>query len=306
MEFRYAKYFVVLAELQHFNRAAEKLNITQPSLSRGIQKLELLVGGKLFSRDSKNISMTHLGTLVLTHCQRILKEYDTLNKELSIFHNGDKNEIKIGSSPIPSNSLVGPILGQFLESFPAMSVDLKVAGWEELTQRLLEGSLDLFVAETRATELELNSLLKVVHFPSFQVIFCCRAEHPLAQRCGLMLSELKDYPLAIPRHLPHRLADEFEDLFLLHRDDFAGLVRFDQFYPIKESLCSTDLIGLAPAMAVREELANGSLVRLFPAPMPQIEARFSIVTLAEKSDSLSLQTLTQLLLQRAHLIHSQL
>ncbi|GIU44590.1 LysR family transcriptional regulator [Shewanella colwelliana] len=302
MNIRYMRYFVVLAELQHFSRTADKLNVTQPSLTRGIQRLEQLVGGKLFDRDSKNIAITKLGLLVLVHCQQILQQDDALQKDLDLFHGVNQLEIKIGASPIPSNSIVGPIMGQFLHAFPSMSVDLRVTHWEDLSQQLLQGELDLFVAETRSTDLAQNQLFTTIDMAPFRVIFCARPSHPLAQLPRLFLPSFRDYPLAVPRHLPCKVAEQFEDLFMLARDDFAGLVRFDQFHAIKGAMFDSDLIALTPEIAVREELKRGTLIRLVPQSMPEFEARFSVVSLAGCQVSQSINTFTRFLLQRVDML----
>jgi DNA-binding transcriptional LysR family regulator len=303
MELRNIKHFVTLAEFQHFNRAAQKLNITQPSLSRSIQKLESLVGGKLFERDSKNMSITPLGLMTLKHCQAIITEHDKLLQQLACFHSDNELEIKIGASPIPSNSLVGPILGEYIRARPNMTLDLKVDSWQSLSEQLLEGELDVFVAESRLTNLDNNLNFTIIELPPFPVIFCCRPDHPLTKLPRLYLTTFRDYPLAIPRHLPINIANQFDDLFELHREDFAGLVRFEQFHAIKDSICHSELVALTPEIAVRDELKAGTLVQLNPQLMPKLNARFSIVSLADKPQSQSLQTFIEFLMLRAQSVN---
>ncbi|MCL1066723.1 LysR family transcriptional regulator [Shewanella olleyana] len=300
MELRHIKHFVVLAELRHFYRAAEKLNITQPSLSKSIKKLELLIGGKLFDRTTKEVQITALGKLVLARSLKILREVESLHQDISNFNGTDTKELNIGASPIPSNSLVGPIIGYFLRDFPDMAVELKVAGWSDLYQQLVNGDIDFFVAaETKKSDIDKSELVTMVDLPPFPVIFCCRPNHPLLSLPRLFLPTLRDYPLAIPRHLPEEVSHIFEDLFMIQRDDFSGLVRFEQFHPIKEAIMTGDLVALTPEIAVRAELESGALVSLKPTMMPELFAQFCIVYLKQKSQSPSAKAFIEYLKERA-------
>lgn len=302
MEFRHIKYFVVLARLQHFKKAADELNITQPSLSKSLQKLEALIGGQLIERSSKGMEITALGTMVLAHCQNIMKQYDTLRRDIAVSNADIEREIKVGASPIPSTSLVGPILGEFMQACPNMTIDLKVDNWRSLTALLLENKLDLFIAETGGTELENNPLLRFLALPPFPVIFCCRPEHPLVNRPQLHLTTLREFPMAIPQHLPASVKHKFDDLFQLQRDDFSGLIRFDQLHSIKDSICHTDLIALTPEIAVQSELTAGTLVKLTPELMPKLNARFSIVSLVERKESRLVQIFMEFIMRRARFV----
>ncbi|WP_144210727.1 LysR family transcriptional regulator [Shewanella donghaensis] len=299
MELRQIKHFVLLAEVKHFNKAANILNITQPSLSKSIQRLESLIGGKLLNRNAKSVTVTALGLVMLKHGQKILREFERLEQEVTQFHGFDDRDLKIGASPIPSNSLVGPIVGQFLRDFPDMSIELKVAGWDVLYQQLTFGEIDFFVAETKATELESNNLITMTELPPFKVIFCCRPDHPLTELSRLYIPSFRDYPLAIPRHLPDSIATGFEDLFEVQRSDFSGLVRFEQFHPINESIISGDLIALTPEIAVRNQIEKGEMVELVPYIMPSIYASFSVVSLKEKSQTPAAKAFIEFLITRA-------
>ncbi|PMG77365.1 hypothetical protein BCU84_11230 [Shewanella sp. 10N.286.51.B7] len=297
MELRNIKHFVALSEYKHFSRAAKELNITQPTLSKSLQKLELLVGGKLFLRDSKNMSMTPLGKLMLKHGKAILKEHDDMLQALALFHGENELTIIIGASPIPSNSLVGPILGEYINSRPNMTLELSVDGWKELTQQLLEGELDLFVAESDFNGLDNQYELSVIELPPFPVVFCCRPDHPLAKLSLLSLDSFRDYSLAIPRHLPTSILNQFEGLFK-QRDNFCGQIRFDQFHSIKDSIMNADLVALTPEIAVRKEIQQGRLIALSPQLMPKLTAKFSIITLAGKIQNQAVNTFIEHLIKR--------
>ncbi|WP_285163224.1 LysR family transcriptional regulator [Shewanella goraebulensis] len=282
MELRHLKHFLVVADLKHFHRAALELNLAQPSLSRSIQKMEDLLGAKLLERTSRSVTLTPFGEIVVEHGSRIIRDVDFLKREIQAIQGLETGELIIGASAIPLNSIVGPSIGQFIHTFPNVNVELKVGNWLSLYQQLCNAEVSLFIAETKATELEQRDDIEVVPLPSFQAIFCCREAHPLTQIIPLTLEEIKQYPIAIPSALPKALYEQFGDLFNKYREGFSGLVKFEQFQAIKESLSECDLVSLAPDVSVKKELVNGSLVALPITDMPDIRASFSIVYLKSR------------------------
>lgn len=282
MELKHLKHFMVLAQLQNFSQAALKLNIAQPSLSRSIQKMEDLLGVKLLKRDAKVFELTQYGKLVLEHGESILGHVDYLESEINLMQGIETGKLIIGASPIPSNSLIGPAVGCFIRDHPNVSVELKVESWNKLNESLLRCGLTLFIAETQATALDKSDEHEVIPLPKSDAIFCCRSGHPLTRENNIYLPSLRDYPLAVPKALPESVSSKFGDLFDNDRHDFSGLIRFDQFQPIKSSLLDCDMVVITPEVSVKKELADGSLVALPILNMPEVSASFSVVYLKSR------------------------
>ena len=282
MELRHLKHFLVVAQLKHFHQAAMQLNLAQPSLSRSIQKMEDLLGVKLLERTSRSVNLTPYGEVVVEHGSRIVSDIEFMKREIQSLQGFETGELIVGASAIPLNSIIGPVIGQFINVYPHVSVELKVGNWQELYQQMCKGELSIFIAETRVTELDQRDNIEIIPLPTFEAVFCCRSEHPLTQRASITLNDLKTYSLAIPSALPKSLNDQFGDLFSKHRHDFSGLVRFEQFQAIKESLYECDLIALAPDVSIRKEVANGTLACLPILNMPDIKVSFSIVHLRNR------------------------
>ncbi|MEZ9138864.1 MULTISPECIES: LysR family transcriptional regulator [unclassified Shewanella] len=282
MELRHLKHFLVVADLKHFHRAALELNLAQPSLSRSIQKMEDLLGAKLLERTSRSVTLTPFGEVVVEHGSRIVRDVEYLKREIKAIQGLETGELMVGASAIPLNSIVGPSIGQFINTFPNVNVELKVGNWLSLYQKLCKAEVSLFIAETKATELDLRDDIEVIPLPSFQAVFCCRAGHPLTDKPQVTLDDIKQYPIAIPSALPKPLFDQFGDLFSKYRDDFSGLVKFEQFQAIKESLTECDLVALAPDISIVREVESQSLVELPVMDIPDIKASFSIVYLKNR------------------------
>jgi DNA-binding transcriptional LysR family regulator len=83
MDWYLLRYFLAVAELGNFSRAAGRMNVTQPTLSAGIAKLEAQLGQKLFERDRRRVSLTEAGSRFLAHAQRIARDYEIALRDIS-------------------------------------------------------------------------------------------------------------------------------------------------------------------------------------------------------------------------------
>ncbi|WP_281213193.1 LysR family transcriptional regulator [Shewanella insulae] len=282
MELRHLRHFIALARLKSFSKAANELHLAQPSLSRSIQKMEERLGASLLARDEKQFALTEYGHMVLAQGEQIVSQLEYLESEIKSRQGIAQKRLVIGASPIPLNSIIGPALGGFIRDNPQMLIELKVESWSRLYKMLLKGQLDLFIAETNATLLDQRDNIETCRLPQSNAIFCCRREHPLAQLERVYLPSLRDYPLGVPRAFPDRLREQFDDLLDEDRHDYAGLLKYDQFQPIKASLQGCDLVVLTPDISVQAELASGDLVALEVVGMPDIRANFSVVSMKNR------------------------
>ena len=99
MELRHLRYFVAVAEMENVSRAALKLHVSQPALSRQIRDLEDEIGFQLFERTAKSVSLTNAGRVFLNDARALLKQADeAVKKAHSVAHPGE-TEIHVGSAP---------------------------------------------------------------------------------------------------------------------------------------------------------------------------------------------------------------
>ena len=296
MELRHLRHFIVLARLKSFSKAAEELHLAQPSLSRSIQKMEERLGASLIAREEKHFALTEYGRLVLVQGESIISQMEYLESEIKAKQGIENAKLVIGASPIPSNSIIGPLLGRFIRDNPALSLELKVDSWKRLYQQLLKGHLDLFIAETNATLLDQHHNLATQSLPQSQAIFCCRPNHPLTLLKRIYLPSLRDYPLGMPSALPQILRQRFEDLFDEERHDFVGLVKYAQFQAIKSAIKECDMVVFTPDISVREELLSGELIALDVVGIPSINASYSVVSMKNRRLSQTAEQFVDLLL----------
>ena len=142
MDFSQVRYFLALAETLNFTRAAEACHVTQPTLTKGIKRLEDELGGSLLIRDGKNTRLSELGRVLRSHFERISETRATLQDTAKAITSGEQNELNIGLM-----CTIGPrVLSHFLESFrqsnPSTMLLLHDVTLETVPDLLLSGALD--------------------------------------------------------------------------------------------------------------------------------------------------------------------
>jgi DNA-binding transcriptional LysR family regulator len=146
MFLRQFKYLVAVAEKEHFGRAAQSCNVTQPSLSSGIKQLEFELGVPIFlrGRGQRYYGLTPEGVRVAKWARSIIAHCDAMRDEIDLMHNNLKGNLRMGA--MPSMSPVMPLLvRQMRERHPSVRADLQFIGIEAMVLGLSNFSLDVAV-----------------------------------------------------------------------------------------------------------------------------------------------------------------
>ncbi|MFZ4860933.1 LysR family transcriptional regulator [Sphingobacterium sp. Mn56C] len=166
MELRHLKYFQALAEELHFGKAAKRLFISQPPLSRQIKELEDNLGVLLFERTSKSVRLTPAGAFFYKETVRILKQLQQLQQETQQIHHAVTGDIRIAYISATDKVKVAELMRLIKESYPRLHVYLYELSSEKQVQALQQGKLDFGI-------LRAPILSKDVHWiPLFQDSFC--------------------------------------------------------------------------------------------------------------------------------------
>jgi DNA-binding transcriptional LysR family regulator len=146
MELNQIRYFVTLARLLNFTRAAEYCNITQPALTKAVQKLEFELGGKLIHRERQLTQLTELGKLLLPTLQSLDAAANSARVTAREYQQKDNAPLKIGLTPcVSANLLVAP-LSEVARVIPGIQVELIEEPLEHLFELLFEGKINAAVA----------------------------------------------------------------------------------------------------------------------------------------------------------------
>ncbi|HYI53748.1 MAG TPA: LysR substrate-binding domain-containing protein [Microlunatus sp.] len=138
--------FVAVAEELHFGRAAERLRMTQPPLSRQIQKLERSVGVRLLDRDNRSVELTVAGTAFLTEARRLLGQAEGALDHVRRIHAGSVGTVRIGFTATAAFGVLPSLLNRIAAAHPEIDLDLYEMVTREQVDGLLGGDLDLGLA----------------------------------------------------------------------------------------------------------------------------------------------------------------
>lgn len=145
LEIRVLRYVLAVARHGSFSRAAEALNLAQPSLSQQIAKLESELGAQLFVRSARGVVPTELGAMLIERAQALMVNHDDLIRELSDRHADRPVVLTVGAPSITGGHLLPPLLAQYRHRFPHVRVQLIEESPERLEELTANGLTDLSV-----------------------------------------------------------------------------------------------------------------------------------------------------------------
>jgi DNA-binding transcriptional LysR family regulator len=191
LDLRKLRYFVAVAEELHFGRAAQRLYIAQPVLSRQIRKLEQELGTDLLARTSRDVTLTPVGRQVLTEAKSLLAAADATRRRIE--------ELASGQAALTIGFFVGDEFTAALEAFgadyPDVALDMLRVYWHDQTEVLLDGRADVAFVHLPVDDEGLE-LLPVRSEPRVAVL---PLGHPAAGKPEISIAELADDPVIIQR-----------------------------------------------------------------------------------------------------------
>ncbi|WP_141431152.1 LysR family transcriptional regulator [Bacillus sp. 03113] len=204
MELRTIKTFHTIIKFGSFQKAAEELSYSQPTVTMHIKQLESDLGIKLLER-GKTLKMTEAGRVFYERANTLLAEYSFLDHTILDLKKGEAGLIRVGVSE-PTASLVFPtILSDFLALYPKVTTDVIVADANTLNTKLLHDQIDFAVCG--APEVTLETYFQPLFMDKFYLLV--PDNHPLADRNQVELSELKNERFIFtPENCPIRIKIE--------------------------------------------------------------------------------------------------
>src|SRR5579883_2718129 len=187
MELTQLRYILAVADAGNFTRAAEKLNVAQPSLSQQILKLEKELGVKLFHRLGRKAVSTEAGTAFIERARRILFEVESATKELSDSPALERR-ITVGAISTLAPYLLPALIQRCRKRFP----NLQIFGQEDfktrLVQGILDGELDLALVALPVVDSRIHTE-PILREP---LLLAVGKSHPLASKKQVTTSDLVD------------------------------------------------------------------------------------------------------------------
>lgn len=285
------RYVLTVADLKNFTRAAEVLHISQPALSQQIRQLESDLGGQLFDRSGRTVSLTDFGRAYIDHVKQALAHLDAGRRALHDVRDLTRGLVRLAYTPTFSEYLIDPALRRFRAAYPAVSIELTEKPLEEIESALARDELDLGIGFTdvRSEEIHAQPL-----FPE-RIALVVSKRHVLANWHGpIPADELEAVPMALlsPDFVVRQFADAW---FRAHQIRPPVMVQANTLGTVLKLVKQGALASILPTAVMRE---HEGLVSLAVSPgLPErtvalLTRRNAYSTLAATAFS---TTLTQLI-----------
>ncbi|WP_298473900.1 LysR family transcriptional regulator [uncultured Maribacter sp.] len=168
LELRHFKYFIAVAEELHYRKAAERLCISQPGLSRQIKQMEEILDTKLFIRSKKKVSLTAAGEYLKAELEFILNHLEVTTKQLKVIDGGEYGEVRIGFLGSAMQSVIPNLLVKLKDNFPKIKTSLEELSNGAQINAIVKDKLDLgFIRLSRVPE---GLQMKTVQEDTFSVV----------------------------------------------------------------------------------------------------------------------------------------
>lgn len=143
MELRHFRYFQAIAEDLSFSRAARRLNVVQPALSRAVKELETELGVELFSRTRRTVSLTPAGKVLLDETSLLFGRLEHSIRRVRRAAAGEQGELRLGYIGPPTQRFLGRLLEEYRRLYPAVTVHLEERTPERVWEMVANGKIDI-------------------------------------------------------------------------------------------------------------------------------------------------------------------
>jgi DNA-binding transcriptional LysR family regulator len=209
MELRQLRHFVAVVDCANLSRAAERVAISQPAMTRSIKNLEDLLGVELLDRKPRGVTPTEAGLALYHHAQIVLNAYQRLTREVRELERGVTGTVYVGVGSMFATHVTGRVAQNLAQAHPRLAMVVNDGFFEELLRRMQDGRLDVifsnFPQVVVSADLVLEPLLTV------RSVVTAGRTHPLARRRALTRADLVAQRWVIADQ-PHS-QDSFEKSF---------------------------------------------------------------------------------------------
>lgn len=194
---RNLRYFLAVAEELHFTRAAERLYVSQPALSKQVRALERQLGVDLFRRDRHGVGLTGAGAALLPYARRVLDTWAEGAAAVEAVRAAQRSTLVVGMSTSPGRGgLLPAIRSRFTAEHPAITVRLRQVSWEDPSAGLADGFADVAFVWLPLPDADRYAWTVVAEEPRLVAL---PDTHPLAVHAEVDFADLADEPfLALP------------------------------------------------------------------------------------------------------------
>lgn len=271
MDFGQIEAFVQVAKHHSFSRAAEALQLTQPSITARIQALERELGEELFERSGRGVKLTDGGHVFLPYSDKILQTLQEARDAVEDVRHVQLGSLRLGSALTISTYVLPKILHEFCQRYPGVDVVVRTGRSEQVINMLLADEVQ--VALVRALN---HPELDGIHLYDDEIVLVANPGHPFASSGRATIAEAAAEPIV--------LFDRGSSYYGLINNFFrqAGVIpnvamELDSLEATKRMVEEGLGIALVPAVTIERELEAGKLVKIDLEDAEQITRPISLV-----------------------------
>jgi LysR family nitrogen assimilation transcriptional regulator len=263
MNLRQLQYFIEVSETQSVTKAAARLNLAQPALTRHMRALERDLGFQLLSRSGRGIALTNAGLVYRDRVKGILRDLERARVEAETASRSLRGRIDIGFPASISQALTRVMVQRVRKQLPKMEVRI-IDGWSGfIVEWLLLGRLDVGVIYDYAHR---SDKLQVEPLAMEQQFLICAANDPLARRSrSVSLKSLAKLPLVLPSR-QHGMRIAFERQMRALDLSPRVEIELESVVAIKQFVQAGGIYTILPRGEIEQEMAAGHLASLVTRP----------------------------------------
>lgn len=263
MELHQLRYFVAVADLGSFTKAAQRCEVAQPSLSQQIIKLEKELKHPLFERLGRTIRLTDAGRALYDHAVGVLTGVDEIRDRVTAATDPNRGAVAVGAIPTIAPYLLPPLMKSFARRFPKATLTLNENLTDAVIRACLAGEVDVGVIASPVA----SELLHSEPLFTEPLLLAMPPSHPLVKKKKVLLEDLAAEPFVLMSEL-HCLGDQI--VGFCRQQGYSPVVRCQgvQLLTIQELVAQGHGVSLIPAMAQEMDRGKRCEYRALGEPAP--------------------------------------
>lgn len=257
MDLLHLEHFLAVVDEGTFTRAAERVNRTQPAISQSVRRLEEEVGAPLFARDVHDVTLTEVGRVLAESARRLLAMRDDALRQVAELRTLKAGRLTVAAHESAAVYLLPAPLKNYLNRFPNIKVGIQRSRLTEIPRQVMDREVDLGFVKNEPTFHELHW----VEVHSDEMVLVAAPSHPLAAQPNVGIQDLGSEQFVI-HHGCSTTTDRILQLFEQHRTRCRVVAELWSFENVKSFVREEVGLAIVPAITVRRELADGTLVRV--------------------------------------------
>lgn len=249
--------FVTVVEQQHFSKAGELLNLSQPGVSLHIRNLENEFRAKLLHRSPKQVRLTEAGTILYRHAKQMLAQYEEAGREIRLLQDEVTGSLHIGASFTIGEYVLPARLAGFAKQYPLVNLQVTIGNTEEIIAAIKSNRLDIGFIEGETADPD----LRIIPYMKDEMIVVAPSGHPLSAEIAVEDQMLHNEVWVLRE--PGSGTRAFSDRFL--QETGIPVKRsyvFNSSQGVKEAVSAGLGLSLLSRWIVRKELDSGELSEL--------------------------------------------